>query len=117
MTEHSARKLGQDIPRVLMERDTRPMHEMLRANVLADGGAAEEAGTDSETRRESCVKAGRPLTARRVDHDPVGLHSSCEIEDRLRIGAMNGGGMPGAGEPKYCPRHLDRLLPRDSGEH
>ena len=116
MTEHSAGKLGQDIRRILMERDPRPVHEMLRADILADRGAAEEAGTDRETRREVCAEAGRSLAAGCVDHDPVGLHSRREVEDGLWIDAVDGGGMPGAGEPQYSPRHFNRLLPRGRGE-
>ena len=100
-----------------MERDPRPVNEMLRADILADRRAAEEAGADGEARREIGAEAGRPLAAGRVDDHPVGLHARREIEDGLWIVAVNGRGMPGAGKPQHRPRHLNRLLPRARDEH
>ena len=117
MTEKGVMKTAHDSRSVLMERDARPVNEMLRADVLADRRAAEEAGADGEARREIGFEPGSSLTAGRVDYHAVGFYARGEIKDGLRIVGVDRRRMSGARKAQHGPRHLNRLLLRDRNEH
>ena len=86
-------------PTSLRVGDPRPLDEMLRPDVLADRGAAEEARADSHGRCEERVEAGRAGRAADVDRDAQHIHLRAEAQDDRRVARVDRGRMarrPGA---------------------
>ena len=84
-----------------------PVDQVVRPEVLADGGPTGVPGADGHRRRQVGLDAGAAEAVADVHRDPEHVAGDAELEDGRRVGRVHGRRVAGAADAQHGPRRLD----------